>query len=120
MKKALVVDDCQETSNHLAQILSKNGYQVISANNGKEAINLASEYIPDLVLMDIVMPELNGFQATRQLNREPATSDIPVIMVSAKDQEVDRQWSQKQGASAYVCKPVDEQELIQTINSVTG
>lgn len=118
MKKALVVDDCKETSARLAEMLSRNGYQVISADNGKDAINLASEYIPDFVLMDIVMPEVNGFQATRQLNKSPTTSGIPVIMVSAKNQEVDKQWSQKQGASAYLCKPVDEKLLIKTINQV--
>ena len=118
MKKALVVDDCKETSSKLSEILSRNGYQVISADNGKDAINLASEYIPDFVLMDIVMPELNGFQATRQLHKTPATSNIPVIMVSAKDQEVDRQWSEKQGARAYLCKPVDEKQLLRTIDQV--
>ena len=118
MKKVLVVDDNREACAHLTDILTRHGYQVMLASNGKEAIDLASEFSPDFVLMDIVMPELNGFQATRQLNNSPATSSIPVIMVSAKDQEVDKQWSAKQGAKAYLCKPVTEKVLMQTISQV--
>ncbi len=120
MKKALVVDDCAETSAHLSKLLAKNGFEVIEAANGEDAIDKANEYEPDVVLMDIVMPGVNGFQATRHLNRSPKTSDIPVIMVSAKNQEVDKQWSVKQGAKAYICKPVNENELITTIAQVAS
>lgn len=120
MKKALVVDDCTETSAHLCKLLTKNGYQVIEASNGEDAIGKATQFAPDVVLMDIVMPGVNGFQATRQLNRSPQTSEIPVIMVSAKNQEVDKQWSEKQGAKAYICKPVEENELMKTIKLVAS
>lgn len=119
MKKALVVDDCKEASGHLSQILTRNGYQVIHADNGEDAINLASEYVPDLIFMDIVMPGVNGFQATRQLSKLAETSHIPVVMVSAKNQDVDKQWAEKQGASAYICKPVEEKLLVKTIDKLS-
>ena len=118
MKKALVVDDCTETSAHIGRLLEKNGFEVIEARDGEEAIDKANEFSPDVVLMDIVMPGVNGFQATRQLNRSPNTSEIPVIMVSAKNQEVDKRWSEKQGAKAYICKPVSENDLMKTIRQV--
>lgn len=120
MKKVLVVDDCTETAAHLCKLLQKNGFQVIEACNGEDAIDKATEFSPDVVLMDIVMPGVNGFQATRQLNRSPKTSEIPVIMVSAKNQEVDKHWSEKQGAKAYICKPVEETELMSKIKLVAS
>jgi len=73
---------------------------------------------PDLVLMDVVMPGLNGFQATRQLTRAPETASIPVIIVTTKDQETDRVWGTRQGAKGYLVKPVNENDLIQVINSL--
>lgn len=118
MKKALVVDDCKETSAHIGKMLEKNGFEVIKASDGEEAIQKAGEYTPDVVLMDIVMPGVNGFQATRQLHRSPKTSEIPVIMISAKNQDVDKRWSAKQGAKAYICKPVKETDLMKTIKQV--
>jgi len=118
--KVLVVDDCLESTGKLCKLLTKNGYQVIEAHDGEDAIRKANEHIPDLVLMDIVMPGVNGFQATRTISRTPETKEIPIIMVSAKDQEVDRNWSEKQGASAYLCKPVDEKLLIETIQKVSN
>jgi twitching motility two-component system response regulator PilH len=76
---------------------------------------LAKSAKPDLVLMDVVMPELNGFQATRKLSQDPETKNIPVIMVTTKDQETDRVWGQRQGARGFMVKPVDEVDLLTEI-----
>ena len=88
------------------------------AQTGEAGVELADKESPDLVLMDIVMPGINGFQATRQLNRNPRTNSIPVIMVTTKNQDSDREWSRKQGAKGYLVKPVPEKELIHTIETV--
>ena len=118
MKKVLVVDDSATETYELSNILSKYGYEVYSAETGEAGVALARQSPPDLVLMDIVMPGINGFQATRQLTRDPATRGIPVIMVTTKNQESDREWSRKQGARGYLVKPVPEKELINTIETV--
>jgi twitching motility two-component system response regulator PilH len=74
--------------------------------------------LPDVILMDVVMPGINGFQATRQLTRDTQTRHIPVIIVSSKDQQTDRVWGERQGASGYLTKPVDEKTLISAVNGV--
>lgn len=81
-------------------------------------MTVAKETKPDLVLMDVVMPGLNGFQATRQLSKAPETQDIPVIVVTTKDQETDRAWGLRQGAKEYVVKPVSAEELLSKIKAV--
>jgi twitching motility two-component system response regulator PilH len=91
---------------------------VLKAENGADGVALARQEKPDAVLMDIVMPGLNGFQATRQLSKDPETNHIPVIMVTTKDQETDMVWATRQGAKAYITKPVDEQKLILTLKNV--
>jgi twitching motility two-component system response regulator PilH len=118
MKRVLVVDDSATEQYQMQSILSKHGYEVVSAETGEIGVEMAKEQTPDLVLMDIVMPGINGFQATRQLNRLPETKTIPVIMVTTKNQDSDREWSRKQGAKGYLVKPVPEKELIQTIETV--
>ena len=91
---------------------------MLKAENGADGVALARLEKPDLVLMDIVMPGLNGFQATRQLTKDPETSYIPVIVVTTKDQETDKIWGARQGAKDYLTKPVDEETLIATLNKV--
>ena len=118
MKRVLVVDDSPTETYHISNILNKHGYEVVSAETGELGVELAQEHHPDLVLMDIVMPGINGFQATRQLTRNPETSGIPVIMVTTKNQPSDREWSRKQGARGYLVKPVPEKELINTIETI--
>uniref|UniRef100_UPI00106DC895 response regulator n=1 Tax=Pseudomonas aeruginosa TaxID=287 RepID=UPI00106DC895 len=88
------------------------------AKNGGDGVALARQEKPDVVLMDIVMPGLNGFQATRQLTKDAETSAIPVIIVTTKDQETDKVWGKRQGARDYLTKPVDEETLLKTINAV--
>ena len=115
MATVLIVDDSPSQIAHFQKILEKHGYDVIVAEDGASGVATAKANKPDLVLMDVVMPELNGFQATRKLTQDPETKSIPVVMATTKDQETDRVWGQRQGAKAFLVKPVDEDELIKTI-----
>ena len=118
MSRILIVDDSPTELYSLRSTLEKRGYQVLTAENGADGIALAVEELPDLVLMDIVMPGLNGFQATRQLTKDPKTEHIPVIIITTKDQETDRVWGRRQGARGYMVKPVKEDQLVDTIEKV--
>ena len=112
MSKVLVVDDSPTEIFHYKEILEKLGHVVLVADNGRDGVELAQKEQPDVILMDIVMPDMNGFQATRQISRGADTQHIPVIIVSSKNQETDKVWGERQGAKGYVTKPVDTQELV--------
>ncbi len=114
----LIVDDSPTETFALTEILKRNGFEVLNAQNADQGLSLARDRHPDLVLMDVFIPGLNGFQATRQLARDPDTASIPVVMVSTKSQETDRVWAMRQGARAYLTKPIDERLLLQTIRQV--
>jgi twitching motility two-component system response regulator PilH len=116
--RVLIVDDSPTEMFKLKTILEKHGHEVIEATDGADGVNVAQKELPDLVLMDVVMPGLNGFQATRQLTKNDQTAHIPVIMVTTKDQETDRVWGKRQGAKDYLIKPVEEATLISTIENV--
>lgn len=116
MAKILVVDDSPTEIHVLQTMLEKNGHQVLVASSGEDGIVAAKDQQPDLVLMDVVMPGMNGFQATRQLTKQKETASIPVIIVTTKDQETDKVWGMRQGAKAYVTKPIKEEDLIKTLN----
>ncbi|MGY0218536.1 twitching motility response regulator PilH [Endozoicomonadaceae bacterium StTr2] len=118
MARVLIVDDSPAETKKLSDILKKNGHDVLKADNGADGVALCRDQLPDVVLMDIVMPGLNGFQATRQLNRDPGTQHIPVIIVTTKDQETDKVWGKRQGARDYLTKPVSESTLLGTISAV--
>ena len=118
--KILIVDDSITEITRYVKVLQKNGYEVITANCGEDGVEMAKAHSPDLILMDIVMPGLNGFQATRQLSRDGSTKDIPVIMITTKDQETDKVWAKRQGAKAYLTKPVSDNLLQETIQQVIG
>jgi twitching motility two-component system response regulator PilH len=120
MAKVLIVDDSLTETKRFTQLLEKSGHQVITASCGEDGVRIAKEQLPDLVLMDVVMPGLNGFQATRQLSKNDSTKDIPIIMVTTKDQETDKVWGRRQGAKAYLIKPVPEALLAETINQLMG
>jgi twitching motility two-component system response regulator PilH len=111
VKKILVVDDSPTDRQFLLEGLSRLGYQVVLAENGEEALGKAKSEKPDLVLMDIVMPGMNGFQATRSIAKDDATKHIPVIVCTTKSLETDRIWGMRQGARDYLVKPVDLDEL---------
>lgn len=118
MYKVLIVEDSPSELARFRDLLSHNNYQVIEAIDGQQGLEMAAQHLPDAILMDIVMPEMNGFQATRKITRNEATSHIPVVMISTKNQETDRVWGKRQGAKAYLTKPVNEAELLNTIESV--
>ena len=118
MARVLIVDVSPTETFTLKSMLEAKGFEVLTAENGADGVALAREELPDVVLMDIVMPGLNGFQATRQLTKDDKTAQIPVIIVTTKDQETDKVWGQRQGAKGYLVKPVTEDQLAETINSV--
>ena len=118
MARILVVDDSPTETEAFRSVLEKHGHEVLNAENGADGVAVARQEQPDVVLMDIVMPGLNGFQATRQLTRNPETKHIPVIIVTTKDQETDRVWGKRQGASGYLVKPVTEARLLSEIEAV--
>lgn len=112
IKKILVVDDSATVRRFMLDLLNKGGYEVIMASTGDEAIAKSRDEQPDLVLMDVVMPGMNGFQATRAITRDATTRHIPVMMVTGKDMETDRIWGMRQGASEFISKPVQGTELL--------
>lgn len=118
MATVLVVDDSPTEIHFMQGVLTRNGYEVEIANSGDEGVAKAKVIKPDVILMDVVMPGMNGFQATRQLSRNPETKSIPVIIVTTKDQETDKVWGMRQGAKDYIVKPVKEQDLLATVKSV--
>ena len=115
IKKILVVDDSPTERLALSEVLVKNGYQVVTAESGDEAVVKSKSEHPDLILMDVVMPGQNGFQLTRAITRDPQFANVPVIMCTSKNQETDRVWGMRQGASDYVVKPVNPDELLRKI-----
>ncbi len=115
IRKIMVVDDSPTERAFVKGILKKNGFQVITADSGEAAIERCKTEQPDLILMDVLMPGLNGFQATRTIAQGESTKHIPVIIVSTKDMATDKIWGLRQGAKDYVTKPIDERELLDKI-----
>ena len=118
IKKIMVVDDSPTERAFMENLLKKRGYEVIVVDSGEHAVDRAKNELPDLILMDVVMPGLNGFQATRAITREEKTKHIPVIICTTKDQETDKIWGLRQGAKDYVTKPVNEGELLEKIKAL--
>lgn len=112
MALVMIVDDSPTEVHVMRTALERHGFETVSAADGSECINLAREMRPDLILMDVVMPVVNGYQATRTLHRDPTTKSIPVVMVTTRDQETDRIWGMRQGAVDYIVKPVTEADLV--------
>lgn len=118
MALVLIIDD-SPTELHLFQnILEKSGFETLLADSGEAGIRAAKSSSPDCILMDVVMPGMNGFQATRKLTKDPSTASIPVIMITTKDQETDKIWGMRQGAVEYLVKPVPSEDLVEKIKSV--
>ena len=118
IKSILIVDDSATDRQYLSDLLAKNGYKVSTAQDADEALAKAKQLRPDLVLMDVVMPGQNGFQATRTLSKDEATKQIPIIICTSKGQETDRNWGLKQGARDYIVKPVSGPELLAKISAL--
>jgi twitching motility two-component system response regulator PilH len=118
IRKILIVDDSPTERHVLNDMLTKAGFEVVACDNGEDAILKAKSARPDLILMDVVMPGLNGFQATRAISRDPDTRAIPIILCTSKSQETDKIWGMRQGARDYIVKPVNRDELLAKIGAV--
>ena len=119
MATVLIIDD-SPTELHLFQnMLEKAGFETLVADSAEEGLRQAASARPDCILMDVVMPGMNGFQATRRLTRDPATAGIPVIMITSKDQETDKIWGMRQGANDYLVKPIDPKVLLEKIAALS-
>ena len=118
IRKILVIDDSPTDRHVLRNILIENGYQVGIAESGEEGVSKIKESMPDFVLMDVVMPGMNGFQATRVLSRDETTQHIPIILCTSKGQETDKIWGFRQGARDYITKPIIAEELLQKISQL--
>lgn len=118
IKNILVVDDSATDRAHITDLLTRHGYQVHCAESALDCMAKVKQLKPDLVLMDVVMPGQNGFQATRALSQDSDTKDIPVIICSSKSQETDKVWGMRQGAKNYVVKPINDGEMLDKIASL--
>ena len=107
MSRILIVDDSPTEAHILSEIIKREGHEVIEARNGKDGLDLAINEQPDLIVMDVLMPVMNGYQATRKIHRDKRTKSIPIIIVTTKNLDTDIEWGLRQGASDYVAKPVD-------------
>ena len=118
MARILIVDDSPTQLIGIQRIVEKLGHQTLTAEDGAAGVALAKAELPDLILMDVVMPGQNGFQLTRAISRDPLYADVPIIMCTSKNQETDRVWGMRQGAKAYITKPVDPAELKAKISAL--
>ena len=118
IKNVMVVDDSPTEVHLLSEMLTKNGYAVSVASSGEEAISRTASEKPDLILMDVVMPGMSGFEATRAITKNPATASIPIIICTTKGQETDKAWGLRQGAKDYIVKPVTEKVLMEKIKTL--
>jgi len=117
INKILVVDDSSVDLMNLKGIVEDAGYQVVTASSGQEAIDKSSSQKPDLIFMDVVMQQMDGYQACREITHNEATKDIPIIFVTSKGQKADRMWAEMQGGKSLVQKPYTPDQIIEQINA---
>ena len=118
MATILIIDDSPTDVRVFSTLLERAGYQVVAVNSAEEGIERVRAELPDLIIMDVIMPGMNGFQATRTLTRDPVTAVVPIVMITTKSMETDRVWGLRQGARAFITKPVNEKELLGCINDL--
>jgi twitching motility two-component system response regulator PilH len=117
-KKILVVDDSPAELANLRMMLLEKGIETLSATNGKEAVVRASTDKPSMILLDIVMPEMDGYEACRQLQANPETKAIPIVFVSSKNQKADHIWAKMQGAKGLISKPYTREQIYEVIDAL--
>jgi twitching motility two-component system response regulator PilH len=120
MARILLIEDSPTDTAVLTRLLEKHGHSVMASTSAEDGIEVCKRELPDLVLMDVVLPGMNGFQATRALTRDAATKAIPVVIISTKGMETDRAWGMRQGAKDYIVKPPNEDALISRIEQLLG
>lgn len=120
MARILLIEDSPTDTAVLTRLLEKHGHQVLTSTSAEDGIEVCKRELPDLVLMDVVLPGMNGFQATRAITRESSTKHIPVLIVSTKGMDTDRAWGMRQGARDYIVKPPNEDALIARIEQLLG
>jgi twitching motility two-component system response regulator PilH len=118
MGKVLIVEDTLSELELMSHYLRESGYTVINAIGAKEALDKVSEDKPDVIITDVVMPGMSGFELCRRLKTHPATENVPIVICSSKDQEIDRLWGMKQGADAYITKPFTREQILRALKSV--
>ncbi len=118
MVKILIVEDTPSQMQLMTLYLRDNGYQIVSANNAKDGLALVTTEKPDLVITDVVMEGMNGFEFCRTLKKNPETEKIPVIACTSRDQDLDKLWGKRQGVDAYVTKPFSQEEIINAVKFV--
>jgi DNA-binding response OmpR family regulator len=118
MSTALIVDDCLTDMQVLSHCLQQGGLNVLTANSGEEALAKLSNQKPDVIVLDIVLPDASGFDVCREIKGTVETRNIPVIICSTKGSEMDKFWGMKQGADAYLAKPVDQEEFVRTVKGL--
>ena len=118
MANILIIDDSPTDVRVFTTLLERAGHEVVAVNSAEEGIERARADLPSLVIMDVIMPGMNGFQATRTLSRDPITAGVPIVMITTKSMEPDRVWGLRQGARAFITKPVNEKELLACINDL--
>ncbi len=116
MSKVLLVDDNRSQLELMDKFLTVAGHTSVRITDAKEAVNKALEYKPDIIVTDVVMPGMSGFELCRRLKQNPGTSGIPIVICSSKDQEIDRLWGMRQGAKAYLTKPFSQEDFLRTLN----
>ena len=117
MAKVLIVDDMQSELDLICQYVSAAGYTVVTASNGKEALQKIINSKPDAIVTDWMMPVMGGMDLCRKLKRNPATANIPIIACTAKDRDVDRNWANRQGVSAYITKPYTQADILSALRA---
>lgn len=120
MGTILIVEDTPSEMELISYYLRESGYSVFGAVSAKEALSRAIELKPDIIITDVVMPGMSGFELCRSLKKHPVTENVPVIICTSKSQEIDRLWGMRQGASAYLTKPFTCDQLIRVVRSVAG
>ncbi len=118
MSTVLVVEDSVTQREMITDLLKGSGLNVSIATDGVEALEHIEGHRPDLVVLDIVMPRMNGYEVCRRIKADPKTQDVPVVMCSSKGEEFDRYWGMKQGADAYIAKPFQPTELVGTVKQL--
>ena len=118
IRKILIIDDSPTDRHLLSNILTGDGYQVKIAENGEKGVAMSQAVLPDLIIMAVLLPDLNGFQATRMIIKNKVTQHIPIILCTSKGETSDRVWGMRQGAIDYIVKPVVAAELLQKINQL--